>query len=103
VGVNAGNILHFCLPLVLCLIGFHGVFFYANLWRKAAGWCFFQLGLTAFLWQLEPSGVPLPTVLIILILACTVGVGILLGVFCLKLGRRYKTLDGGDIANRGSK
>jgi multisubunit Na+/H+ antiporter MnhC subunit len=102
VDVNAGNILHFCLPLALCLVGFHGVFFYANLWRKAAGWGLFQLGLMVFLSELAPPGNPLPHVLILLVLACTLGVGILLAVFCLKLGKQFKTAGGGET-KRGSK
>lgn len=102
-GVDAGNLLHFGFPLALCLIGFHGVFFYADPWRKAAGWCLFQLGLMAFLSDLAPPGSPLPQVLILLILACTTGVGIFLGVFCLQLGRRNKPPGGGEIGKRGSK
>jgi multisubunit Na+/H+ antiporter MnhC subunit len=103
VDVNYGNLFHFCLPLALCLVGFHGVFFYSNLGRKALGWCLFQLGLVSFLLQLEPSASPLPCVLILLILACTAAVGVLLSVFCLKLGKKHKTLDGGEIAGRESR
>jgi uncharacterized membrane protein len=103
VDVNTGNIFHFGLPLALCLIGFHGVFFYANLWLKAAGWTLFQLGLMVFLWELAPPGNPLPHVLILLVLACTFAVGILLSVFCLKISRQFKTVDGGEIAKRGLK
>ncbi len=101
--VNPGNVLHFSLSLAFCLIGFHGVFFYSNLGRKAVGWGLFQLGLAAFLWKLGPPGSPLPMVLIGLIVACTAGVGILLAVFCLKLERRHKTLDSREIGKRGSK
>jgi hypothetical protein len=93
----------YLIPLALCLAGFHGVFFYANLWRKTLGWCLFQLGLVLFLWELAPPGCSLPYVLALQILAATAGVGIFLGLFCLKLGRRYKTLDGGEIAKRVSK
>ena len=101
--VNNGNLFHFCLPLALCLVGFHGVFFYSNLGRKALGWCLFQFGLASFLWQLEPSGSPLLPALILVILASTAAVGVLMAVFCLKLGKKYKTLDGGQIAGRGNK
>jgi multisubunit Na+/H+ antiporter MnhC subunit len=103
VDVNYGDLFHFGLPLALCLAGFHGVFFYSNLGRKALGWGLFQLGLVSFLWELQASGSPLPSVLILLILASTAAVGVLLAVFCLKLGKKYKTLDGGEIAGRGPK
>jgi hypothetical protein len=103
VDVSYGNLFHFCLPLALCLVGFHGVFFYSNLGRKALGWFLFQFGLASFLWQLEPSGSPLLHVLILLILASSAAVVVLMAVFCLKLGKKYKTLDAGQIAGRGSK
>jgi multisubunit Na+/H+ antiporter MnhC subunit len=103
VGVNNANLIYFCLPLALCLAGFHGVFFYSNLGRKIFAWCLFQGGLVSFLWKLESSGSPLPFVLILLLLACTTAVTLLLTVFCLKLGKKYKTLDGGEIAGRGLK
>jgi len=84
-------------------VGFHGILFYDHLGRKTAGWCLFQLGLVYFLWQLVSLGSPLPVVLILLILASTIAVGTLLFVFCVKLGRRFKTLDGKEIGRRHSK
>ncbi len=101
--VNIGNLVHFGFSLAFCLIGFHGVFFYSNLWLKMTGWCLFQLGLMLFLAALAPPASPLPYVLILLMLVCTFAVGILLSVFCLKIGKQYKTPGGGETAKRGSK
>lgn len=101
--VNLGNAFHYIVPLAFCLAGFHGVFFYTNLLGKAASWCLFQMGLISFLFLLAPQAGPVPSALSLLISAVTFAVGIVLTVFCLKLGRRHKTLDANEIAGRGSK
>lgn len=99
--VNLGNILHFIFPLAICLIGFHGVFFYSNLSRKAGFWCVFQMGLELFLIQAAPTENAMA--LALLVGSVTAAVGALLFAFCLKLRRRYKTFDGAEIANRTSR
>jgi hypothetical protein len=91
VAVDLGNAFHFILPLALCLAGFHGVFFYAAPWKKTASWCAFQLGLAVFLFQLASQDNSFPAALAFLVLATTLGVGIMLRAFCVKLGKRTST------------
>jgi multisubunit Na+/H+ antiporter MnhC subunit len=103
--VNASmeNFIHYGAAMALCLAGFHGLFFQGNLAKKAAAWCLFQIGLMIFLFQLASSGAPLPLALCLEVAAVTVAVTVLLGVFCLKLRRRHKTLEGDELSGRVSK
>ena len=91
------------LAIVLCLVGFHGVFFYGNLAKKTVAWALFQIGLIVFLYQMASSGAPLPSALAIEVASLTLVVTVLLGLFCVKLNRHHKTLEGSEIARRGSK
>ena len=88
---------------VLCLVGFHGVFFYGNLAKKTVAWALFQIGLIVFLYQLISSGAPLPSVLAIEVASVTLVVTVLLGGFCVNLNRRHKTLERDELTKRGSK
>jgi hypothetical protein len=99
----AGSAFHYLIPLVLCTVGFHGVFYYSNLWKKTAAWCVFQLGLIVFLLQLAPIGGSFSLALVLLVAFSTLAVGATLGMFCLKLARRHKTTDGDEITRRVSK
>ena len=96
-------IIHHGMAILLCLVGFHGVFFYGNLAKKTVAWALFQIGLIVFLYQLISSGAPLPSVLAIEVTSVTLVVTVLLGIFCVKLNRRHKTLEGAEIAKRGPK
>src|SRR5260221_12034745 len=98
-----GNLFHYGMAMILCLAGFHGIFFYGSLAKKTAAWCGFQMGLILFLIQLTPSGAPLPLVLAIEVGVMTLTVTALLWIFCLKLHRRYKTLQVDEIVRRASK
>ena len=98
---NFGSVLHFLVPLALCLAGFHGVFFYSNLVKKAAAWCVFQMGWVVFL--LLTASTENAKVLAFVVSAVLAVVGALLFAFCLKIRRRYKTLDGAEIAGRNSR
>ncbi|HJT24118.1 MAG TPA: hypothetical protein VJ873_06045 [bacterium] len=88
--VDLGNTFHYFFPLLFCLIGFHGVLFYSQPRIKAAAWCAFQLGLVVFLFLLASPENPFPTTLALLILAVTLGTGVPLAAFCVKLGGRAK-------------
>jgi multisubunit Na+/H+ antiporter MnhC subunit len=102
VNANPENFLHW-VTLILCVVGFHGLFFYRNLALKAASWCLFQIGLMVFLYQWVSFGGPLPAALIFQLAGVTLATALLLGGLCLKLWRRYKTLDGSEIARKVSK
>jgi len=95
--------IHHGFAIVLCVVGFHGVFFYGNLAMKTAAWALFQIGLIVFLYPIISSGVPLSVVLAIEAASITLAVSVLLGIFCAKILRRHKTLEGDEIAGRGSK
>ena|SRR5579872_2744067 len=97
------TIIHYGAAMVLCLAGFHGVFFFGNLLKKMVAWCFFQIGLIVFLFQWAFSGAPLPAALVFEVAAVTSAVVVLLWVFCVKLRKRHKTLEGDEIAERVSK
>lgn len=101
--VNQTNFLPYILPMILCLAGFHGIFFYGNLARKTAAWAVFQLGLIFFLVQLSSAAGPLPRVLALEAATACLSVSILLAVFCLKMWKKHKTLEGGEIAKKVSK
>jgi hypothetical protein len=102
-GVNLSLLFHYFIPLALCLGGFHSVFYHSHLGRKAAGWCLFQAGLAAFLFEIAPAGSALPRVLLLLVFASTLVVGLFLAALCLKIEKKFKTLDDGEIGKRGSK
>lgn len=102
-GVDLGNAFHYSVPLILCLAGFHGVLYYSSPWKKTAAWCVFQAGLVVFLLQLASPTNPLPLALAWLVLAMTVILGVLLGLFCVKVGGRPRLLEGGKPARRGSR
>ena len=89
-GVDLGNTIHFFIPFLLCLVGFHGVFFYSTAWRKTAAWCAFQAGLVVLLFQLASDQNVFPLALAWLTLAVTGALALLLGIFSLKLGGKTK-------------
>jgi len=89
------------LAILLCLVGFHGIFFYSNLAWKTFGWGLFQSGLALFLWVLGPAA--LPRVLVFLILGVTLAVGMTLTLLCRKIRKQSKTLDGRVLAKRVSR
>jgi multisubunit Na+/H+ antiporter MnhC subunit len=91
------------LALLLCSIGFHGLFFYADLAKKTLAWVLFQAGLVVFLLGLAPGGPMLPKVLALLVSVVTLAVGMVLALFCRKFWKQYKTLDSNEIAKRGAK
>jgi hypothetical protein len=100
VSVNTNPLIHYAFVLIFCLGGFHGIFFHGNLVKKTASWLAFQMGLIVFLFHLAPSGAPLPPALAMEVAAVALVVTVLLGVLCLRLRGRFKTLDGDLIARR---
>lgn len=98
-----GNVFHFFIPLLLCLIGFQGIWFYSEPWKKTVSWCAFQAGLAVFLLQLTNHENPFPLALALVILTSTAATGLLLAVFCAKLGSHPKSSEGGKSARRSSK
>jgi len=103
VGVDLGNAFSYFIPLLLCLGGFHGVLFFVTPWKKAAAWCVFQMGLVVFLFQLLSPSNPLPLALAWLILAVTAALGLLLGIFCVKIGVRAKPSESARPTRRGAR
>ncbi len=95
--------IHYGAAMAFCLAGFHGIFFQSNLAIKTAAWALFQIGLMVFLFQLASSGAPLPLTLLVEVASVTVAVTVLLGIFCVKLRRRHKTLEGDELSRRASK
>ncbi len=91
------------ISIILCVLGIHGLFFYRNLALKAGSWALFQLGLIFFLFNLASLGDPLTNVLILQTAGITLAVILLQGALCLKLWKRFKTLDGREIAGKVSK
>jgi len=96
----SANSLPYIVPILLCLIGFHGLFFYDNLARKTAAWALFQVGTVLLLFQLTSAAGPVPRVLVLEAAALGFSVTLLLGVLCLKLWKKNKTLQGDEIAKR---
>lgn len=101
--VDLGGAVHYFIPFLFCLIGFHGVLFYSRPWAKTAAWCAFQLGLVAFLFKIASPENPFPTALAVLVLAVTAGTGVVLAAFCGKLGWRWKPAEGGKSPRRNPK
>lgn len=97
------NLFYYGVPILLCLVGFHGVFFHASLAKKTISWCALQAGLVVFLVGLAPAGHALPLSLTLLTVGITLAVGTLLAAYCLKFWKKHKTLHGGNIARRYSK
>ena len=100
----AANLTHalvFLIPFGLCLVGFHGVFFYSNPWKKVASWVSLQAGLVLFLLVLSPSGNAMSRSLALLTAACGLAVGILLSVFCARIGDRPANAGPGSPSRRG--
>lgn len=91
------------VSLILCLAGFHGLFFYENLGRKAAAWLVFQGGMLFFFFPFISAGGPVPKVLALETGGVGLSVFLLLGFFCLRLWKKHKTLEADEIAKRGSK
>jgi hypothetical protein len=100
VAASISTSLHYGFPLIFCLAGFHGIFFYSNLWKKTGSWCAFQAGLILFLIQLAPLGGSFPLVLALLTAASTLGVGGFLALLCMKISKRFKTTEGGEIGKK---
>lgn len=101
--VEPASALHYFVPFLLCVAGFHGVLFYSRPWLRTAAWVAFQLGLVGFLFQLASSENPFPTALALLVLAVTVGTSVVFSAFCVKLGGRSKTAEGGKSPRRNAK
>lgn len=99
----SANSLHLILPAVLGLVGFHGLFFYDHLAGKTASWLLSQLGIIGFLLSFPTAAGPLPRVLALEAGAVGLALSLLMGVFCLKLWKIFKTLQGGEISKRVSK
>jgi hypothetical protein len=78
-------LISYCLPLFLCLAGFHGVFFARGPWRKTAAWLVFQAGLGLFLLILSRPGNAFCLSRLLLLLGSTSGVGAFLAALCAKL------------------
>jgi len=91
------------LILLLCVVGFHGVFFHSSLGRKVFSWVLLQAGLVTFLFSLAPGGPALPKVLAVLAAAVTLSVGLGLTLLCRKFWKQYKSLDENDILKRVPK
>ena len=100
-GVNLTHALVFLVPFGLCLVGFHGVFFYSSPWKKAASWVSLQAGLVLFLLVMAPPGNAMSRSLALLTAACGLAVGILLSVFCARIGDRPANSAPGHPSRRG--
>jgi multisubunit Na+/H+ antiporter MnhC subunit len=102
VGVEWGAILHYGLPTVLSLLGFHGLFFHGNLLKKIFSWALFQTGLLLFLLFLPGAlfSNPLPNSLLISLSLASLGILLALLSFCLALRRKFGTLESDEIAKR---
>ena len=88
--------------LLLCVAGFHGIFFYGDPAKKIAAWVFLQAGLLLFLFQAVPPGIPLRPVLAVEILGVTLAVAGSLALLAHKKGRLYGTRKAGGAAKRQS-
>ena len=78
-------LISYFLPLLLCLAGFHGVFYHAGPWKKTASWLAFQAGLGLFLLILSPPHDAFCLSQLLLLAGATSGIGVLLAAFCVKL------------------
>jgi multisubunit Na+/H+ antiporter MnhC subunit len=104
-GVEGVPFLLYGVIMVLSLAGFHGVFFYRSLLKKAAAWGVFQSGIILLLMSLtgRPPLDPLPHAMALLALAVLIGMVLALFAFCLVLWNKYETMDAKEISKEVGK